>query len=135
MTEVTSPNTTETDPIAEPAPAETSILPASSKKLFILSAIIITILRIAEPMDRAMTNTLSAMVAILTFALYFAWLLFRSHLSIATRKRIGLTSCIILAIAASMFKITAVDGFLIPTIRLRWSAAPDQSLTLSLIHI
>ncbi|HCK70722.1 MAG TPA: hypothetical protein DHW38_03995 [Planctomycetaceae bacterium] len=129
MTEVTSPNTTETDPIAEPAPAETSILPASSKKLFILSAIIITILRIAEPMDRAMTNTLSAMVAILTFALYFAWLLFRSHLSIATRKRIGLTSCIILAIAASMFKITAVDGFLIPTIRLRWSAAPDQSLT------
>ena len=128
MTEVTSPNTTETDPIAEPVSVGTSILPTGSKKLFILSAIIITILRIAEPMDGAMTNALSAMVAILTFALYLAWLLFRSHLSIATRKRIGLTSCIILVIVACMFKITAVDGFLIPTIRLRWSAAPDQSL-------
>ncbi|MCH2610785.1 MAG: PQQ-like beta-propeller repeat protein [Pirellulales bacterium] len=128
MTEVTSPNTTETDPIAEPVSVGTSILPTGSKKLFILSAIIITILRIAEPMDGAMTNALSAMVAILTFALYLAWLLFRSHLSIATRKRIGLTSCIILVIVACMFKITAVDGFLIPTIRLRWAAAPDQSL-------
>lgn len=128
VTELTSSNPSDSDPSAKSAQDSATIFPASSKKLFILAAIIISILRIAQPMDLAMTNALSAMVAILTLALYFVWLIFRSNLPIRTRKRIGITGCLVVVIAVSVFKVTAVDGFLIPTIRLRWSVTPDQHL-------
>lgn len=130
-TTVTDANSTPSEPsnqTAEESLTEVSIAPSGIRKLLALAIVAIATIRIIQPMDLAMTNALTAMISIITLSIYFVWLIFRSNLTKTSRKKIGFVGCLAAITAVAVFKITAVNGFLIPTIQLRWSVAPDQNL-------